>query len=68
MTALIISVSSGGKCSKYSGAIENALEKLTGEKVKVSGSSRTDTGVHAERRLSVSIPAGSPIEGVWFTD
>jgi tRNA pseudouridine38-40 synthase len=44
-------------------ALENALEKLTGEKVRVSGSSRTDTGVHARGQV-VSFDTGSslPVE------
>jgi tRNA pseudouridine38-40 synthase len=33
------------------GSVENALEKLTGEKIRVSGSSRTDTGVHARGQV-----------------
>ena len=36
------------------GELEKALEKLTGEKVRVAASSRTDTGVHAGDRSSVS--------------
>jgi len=45
------------------GAIENALEKLTGEKVKVSGSSRTDTGVHARAQVvSFDTRSALPIE------
>ncbi len=40
------------------GAIESALEKLTGEKIRVLGSSRTDTGVHARGQV-VSFDTGS---------
>jgi len=42
------------------GAIEKALEKLTGEKVRVLGSSRTDTGVHARGQV-VSFDTGSSL-------
>jgi len=42
------------------GAVENALEKLTGEKVRVLGSSRTDTGVHARGQV-VSFDTNSPL-------
>jgi len=42
------------------GTIENALEKLTGEKVRVLGSSRTDTGVHARGQV-VSFNTGSSL-------
>ena len=42
------------------GALENALEKLTGEKVRVLGSSRTDTGVHARGQV-VSFETGSSL-------
>ena len=31
--------------------LEKALEKLTGEKVRVAASSRTDTGVHARGQV-----------------
>ena len=45
------------------GTIESALEKLTGEKLRVLGSSRTDTGVHARGQV-VSFDTGSslPVE------
>jgi tRNA pseudouridine38-40 synthase len=42
------------------GTVENALEKLTGEKVRVLGSSRTDTGVHARGQV-VSFNTGSSL-------
>jgi tRNA pseudouridine38-40 synthase len=45
------------------GAIEKALEKLTSEKIRVLGSSRTDMGVHARGQV-ISFDTGSshPIE------
>ncbi len=33
------------------GAVEEALEKLTGEKLRLMGASRTDTGVHARGQV-----------------
>ena len=40
------------------GEIERALEKLTGEKIRVAGASRTDAGVHAQGQV-VSFRTGS---------
>ena len=45
------------------GAVENALEKLTGEKVRVLVSSMTDTGVHARHQVvSFNTSCSLPIE------
>ena len=44
-------------------AVENALEKLTGEKIRILGSSRTDTGVHARGQVvSFKTSSSLPIE------
>jgi tRNA pseudouridine38-40 synthase len=47
------------------GTLENALEKLTGEKVRVLGSSRTDTGVHARGQV-VSFDTSSSLTADTF--
>ena len=45
------------------GAVENGLEKLTGEKIRVLGSSRTDTGVHARGQVvSFNTTSSLPVE------
>ncbi len=50
-------------------ALEKALEKLTGEKIRVLGSSRTDTGVHAKGQVvsfktSSSLPVEAFVNGL----
>ena len=36
---------------RYKGKLEQAIEKLTGESVRVWGAGRTDAGVHAEAQV-----------------
>ena len=45
--------------------VEKALWKLTGEKIRVTTASRTDTGVHARGQV-VSFKAGSPLSPQTF--
>jgi tRNA pseudouridine38-40 synthase len=57
--------------SSIQGAIESALEKLTGEKIRVLASSRTDAGVHARGQVVSfttisSLPIESFISGLNF--
>jgi tRNA pseudouridine38-40 synthase len=47
--------------------VENAVEKLTGEKVRVLGSSRTDTGVHARGQV-VSFDTSSSLQVETFVN
>lgn len=48
------------------GSINEAIKKLTGEDIKVSGVSRTDAGVHAKGNLAV-FDTGSTIPGDRFS-
>ena len=53
--------------SSIQGTLENAVEKLTGEKVRVLGSSRTDTGVHARGQV-VSFDTSSALTSETFVN
>jgi len=55
------------RCPTIQGEIERALEKLTGERIRVMGAGRTDAGVHAQGQV-VSFRTGSSHSRQTFVD
>ncbi len=48
------------------GELENALYKFSGEKVRIAGASRTDTGVHALGQVITFVTEREYTPGVWI--